>query len=89
ITHPNKNQFRRFAADQSIRVEMVDVAEVIRQLKIRIRLQLGTSQSDDFLWAPLLKPLSMGLDRSLIALMTLALYLYGNSELAYLLIFCV
>ena len=89
INHTNEDDFRRFAADHNIRLESVDVVEVIRQLDMRIRLLSGTSQGDHFLWAPLLKHVSTGLHRQVIALMTLALHLYGNTELAYLLIFCV
>ena len=89
INHTNEDDFRRFAADHNIRLQRVDVTEVIRQLDMRIRLLSGTSQGDHFLWAPLLKHVSTGLHRQVIALMTLALHLYGNTELAYLLIFCV
>ena len=89
ITQTNEDDFRRFAADHNIRLERVNVMEVMRQLDMRIRLLSGTSQGDHFLWAPLLKHVSTGLHRQVIALMTLALHLYGNTELAYLLIFCV
>jgi hypothetical protein len=89
INHTNEDDFRRFAADRNIRLERVNVVELIRQLDMRIRLLSGTSQGDNFLWAPLLKHVSTGLHRQVIALMTLALHLYGNTELAYLLIFCV
>jgi len=89
VNHTNEVDFRRFAADHNIRLERVDVAEVIRQLDMRSRLLSGTSQADHFLWAPLLRHVSYGLHRHVIVLMTLALHLYGNTELAYLLIFCV
>ena len=89
VNHTNEVDFRRFAADHNIRLERVDVAEVIRQLDMRSRLLSGTSQGDHFLWAPLLRHVSYGLHRHVIVLMTLALHLYGDTELAYLLIFCV
>ena len=89
IQHTTEDDFRRFATDHNIRLERVDVAAVIRQLDMRTRLLSGTSQVDNFLWAPLLKHVCTGLHVQVIALMTLALHLYGNTELAYLLIFCV
>jgi hypothetical protein len=89
IKHTNEDDFRRFAGDHNIRLERVDVAELMRQLDMRVRLLSGTSQGDNFFWAPLLKHVSTGLSRKVIALMTLALHLYGNTELAYILILCV
>ena len=89
IKNANEDDFRRFAGDHNIRLERVDVVELMRQLDMRVRLLSGTSQGDNFLWAPLLKHVSYGLNRQVIALMTLALHLYGNTELAYILIFCV
>jgi hypothetical protein len=81
--------FRRFAVDHNIRLDWIDVADLIRELARRTRLLSGTSQGDQFNWVPLRQPVNRGLPRHLIALMTLALFHYGNTELAYLLIFSV
>ena len=59
------------------------------KLAKRGRLLAGDAVGADVVWAPLESSVMTGFRRELIALMTVLLFFYGNTELAFIFIFCI
>ena len=55
----------------------------------RGRLLAGDSVGADVVWAPLESSVMTGFRRELIVLMTLSLFFFGNTELAFMFIFSI
>jgi len=81
--------FARFAADRHVSLEGIDVNELLLELLKRRRVLSGNLNRTDIVWPPLRLPVFRQPSRELIALMTLALHMFGNSELALWLIYCI
>ena len=81
--------FQSFAAKHSVSLVRITIQELMDELAMRGRLLAGDSVGADVVWAPLEGSVMTGFRRELIALMTLSLFFFGNTELAFMFIFCI
>ena len=81
--------FQSFAAKHSVLLVRITIQELMDELEKRGRLLAGDSVGADVVWAPLESAVMTGFRRELIALMTLSLFFFGNTELAFMFIFCI
>ena len=81
--------FQTFATEHSVSLVRINIQELIDDLAKRGRLFAGGSVGADVVWAPLESSVMTGFLRELIALMTLSLFVFGNTELAFIFIFCI
>ena len=81
--------FQSFAAKHSVSLVRITIQELMDELAKRGRLLAGDSVGADVVWAPLESSVMTGFRRELIALMTLSLFFFGNTELAFMFIFCI
>ena len=81
--------FQTFAAEHNISLVRINIQELMAEIENRGRLLSGDATGADEVWAPLESSVMAGFRRELIALMTLALFFYGNTELALIFIFCI
>jgi hypothetical protein len=82
-------EFERFVADRHISLDGINVNELLDEIAKRANVLEGCLDGTDVVWAPLRHPVYRKYSRELIALMTLAMHLFGNSELALMLIYCI
>ena len=88
ITHTLAD-FQSFAAKHSVSLVRITIQELMDELAKRGRLLAGDSVGADVVWAPLESSVMTGFRRELIALMTLSLFFFENTELAFMFIFCI
>ena len=88
ITHALAD-FQSFAATHSVSLVRITIEELMDELAKRGRLLAGDSVGVDVVWAPLASSVIEGFRRELIALMTFSLFFFGNTELAFMFIFCI
>ena len=81
--------FQTFAAEHSVSLVLITVQELMDELAKRGRLLAGDAVGADVVWAPLESSVMIGFRRKLIALITLSLFFLGNTELAFMFIFCI
>ena len=81
--------FQLFAAKHSVLLVRITIQELMDELAKRSRLLAGDSVCADVVWAPLESSVMTGFWRELIALMTLSLFFFENTELAFMFIFCI
>ena len=81
--------FQTFAAEHNISLVRINIQELIDEMGKRGRLLAGDSVGADVVWAPLDSSVMEGFRRELLALMTLSLFFYGNTELAFIFLFCI
>ena len=81
--------FQTLAAEHCISLVRINIQEFIDEIGKRGRLLSGDVTGADEVWAPLESSVMEGYRRDRIALMTLSLFLYGNTELAFIFIFCI
>ena len=81
--------FQTFAAEHSVSLVRININELIDELAKRGRLLAGDVVGADVVWAPLESSVMAGFRRELIALMTISLFVFGNTELAFMFIFCI
>ena len=79
--------FQMFAAEHNISLVRINIQELIDEMGKRGRLLLNDATGAYEVWAPLESSVMEGYRRELIALMTLSLFFYGNTELAFIFIF--
>ena len=82
-------EFERFAANRHISLVGINVNELLDEIVKRSNVLKRRLDGTDVVWEPLRHPVYRKYSRELIALMTLALHLFGNSELALMLIYCI
>ena len=80
--------FQTFAAEHSVSLVRININELMDELAKRGRLLAGDAVGAYVVWAPLESSVMTGFRRELIALMTLSLLVFGNTELAIMFIFC-
>ena len=73
--------FQSFAAKHSVSVVRITIQELMDELAKRGRLLEGDAVGADVVWAPLERSVMTGFWRELIAIMTLSLFFFGNTEL--------
>ena len=88
ITHTLAD-FQSFTAKHSVSLVRITIQELMTELAKRGRLLAGDSVGADVVWAPLESSVMTGSRRELIAFMTLSLFFFGNTELAFMFIFCI
>ena len=81
--------FQTFAAVHSVSLVRITIQELMNELAKRGRLLAGDSVGADVVWAPLESSVMTGFRREFIVLMTLSLFFFENTELAFMLIFCI
>ena len=81
--------FQTFAGEHSVSLVRITMQELMDELAKRGRLLAGDSVRADVVWAPLESSVMTGFRRELVALMTLSLFSFGNTELAFIFIFCI
>ena len=67
----------------------ININELMDELEKRGRLLAGDAVGADVVWAPLESSVMTEFRRKLIAIMILSLYIFGNTELAFMFIFCI
>lgn len=83
------NEFKAFAAQRRVVLELVNLEELFAEWDKRVQVLSGVEIDTTVVWAPLIRPVQDGFQRELIALMTLALFFFGNTEFAFAFIFCI
>ena len=78
-----------FAAEHSVSLVLITLQELMDELAKRCRLLAKDSVCADVVWAILESSVMTGFRREIIALMTLSLFFFGNTELAFIIIFCI
>ena len=81
--------FQTFAAEHSVSLVRITIQELMDELAKRGRLLAGDSVGADVVWATLESSVMTGFRRELIALMSLSLFFFENTELAFMFIFCI
>ena len=81
--------FQSFAAKHSVSLVRITIQELMDELAKCGRLLADDSVGADVVWAPLESSVMTGFRRELIALMTLLLFFFRNTELAFMFIFCI
>ena len=81
--------FQSLAAKHSVSLVRITIQELMDELAKRGRLLAGDTVGADVVWAPLESSVMTGFRRELIALMTLSLFFFENTELAFMFIFCI
>ena len=76
-----------FAAKHSVSLVRITIQELMDELAKRGRLLAGDSVGADVVWAPLESSVISGFRRELIELMTLSLFFFENTELAFMFMF--
>jgi hypothetical protein len=82
-------EFERFAAQRHISLEGININELRDEIAKRVNVLTRRLDGTDVVWEPLRRPVYRKYSRELIALMTLTLHLFGRSELALMLIYCI
>ena len=81
--------FQRFGAEHSVLLVRFNINELMDELANRGRLLAIDAVGADMVWAPLESSVMVRFRRELIALMSLSLFFFGNTELAFMFIFCI
>ena len=85
----NLNDFKAFAEDHKISLLNIKVDEIIEEMEIRGQMLAGVATANYNIPQWLKRSVTDGYPPQLIALMTLSLFIFGNTELAGLFIFCI
>jgi len=85
----NLEEFERFAADRHVSLVGIDYNQILVEILRRTNVLRGGLYGREHVWPPLHHPVFRKPSRELIALMTFALHLFGNTEIALLLIYCI
>ena len=82
-------EFKAFAAQRKVALSLININELTAEFNNRLLVLSGFEIDTTVVWAPLLLPVTSGFQREYLALMTLALYFFGNTELAFAFIYCI
>ena len=81
--------FQLFAAKHSVSLVRITIQELMDDLAKRGRLLAGDAVGAVVVWDPLESSVMTGFRRQLIALMTLSLFFFENTEWTFIFIFCI
>lgn len=85
----NLAEFEAFAARRHIDLDGIDVGALLAEIMKRAAWISEQGNPAYAVWPPLRRLVYLGHSREMIALMTLSLYLFGDSELAVMMIFVI
>jgi hypothetical protein len=86
----NFDELERFFADRHLTLEGIDMNDLMVEMMKRMGVMEGiVSGQIDAVWPPLRRPVYRKHSRELIAFMAFVMYLYGNSKLALMIIYCI
>ena len=83
------DDFKAFAKDHNIQLKNIDIDELISEMEIRGRVIAGIPPETYLPPMWMKRSVRLGYVREQLALMTLAIFLFGNTEFAFLFIFCI
>ena len=85
----NLVDFTDFAKDHTISLKNINIDELIDDIEYRGRMIAGVTTTNYMVPLWMKRSVRHGIPRELIALMTLSLFIFGNTEFAFLFIFCI